>query len=442
MGLSSAAADCALIKAFSLDAQFLSQAAIALLTELGHMEQEQSRHVQRTGNTDVDTLLSLDVPNHDPSLGAKLADTADANSTADSAYQSIIADNSTDTISTTTDRPNLATTGGFTIPGKDVLRFLKPPDPRHLAHYYRALAAIQWRLQAAVARVASHGQVLWDDLVFQPMVVGKNEEEAKLHMAVLCEPALASILEAAFQHGPVQSELGIPYTTEALGYVVIPEPFDEVNAELPLEIFSAKDYAVEHSTHCGAPLLVRRHRDNASGSVVRQSTFSGVIKVSFANGETRFYGITAGHVIKDTRQHRFQLSTSMTSKTDTVYNPLSIGAWLSSEEILSRPLDPARLPGVQAQRAHPSHDWCLFEVQPTHCNKAIHTSKKVPTTKTDTLPDNENHSIVIAERPAFNDDTSDPVLILGAAAGSLTTQEAIDVLIFTVDLSPSSKRRF
>jgi hypothetical protein len=379
---------------------------------------EQLRHVQRTGDTDVDTLRSLDVPSHDPSLGAKLAGTADANSIADSAYQSFVTDNSTEPISTTIDRPNHTTTKVFTIPGKDVLRFLKPPEPRHLAHYYKALAAIQWRLQAAVARVVPHGQVLWDDLVFQPTVVGNNEEEAKLHMAVLCEPALASILEAAFQHGPVQSELGIPYTTEALGYIVIPEPLDEVSAELPSEVFSAKDYASNHGTHCGAPLLIRCHFGNVPGTVIRHSTFGGIIKASFADGEIRYYGMTAGHVIKDARQHRYQLPTITGSKADTVYDPFSIGAWLSSEEILSRPLDPAKLPGVQAQRAQPSHDWCLFGMQPTFGNKAVHKSNSVSDTNADTLPGNDSHPIIIAERPTFNDDTSDPVLILGAAAGS------------------------
>lgn len=36
----------------------------------------------------------------------------------------------------------------------------------------------------------------------------------------------------------MQNELGIPNTTETLGYIVVPEPFEEVNAELPYDAFS------------------------------------------------------------------------------------------------------------------------------------------------------------------------------------------------------------
>lgn len=382
------------------------------------MEQARSRPLEGTGSTNVHALLSLRVPNHDPSIDPKLAATSDAGSIADSAYQSLNTIDATDTATRTTNRPGSATTKVFTIPGKHVLRFVKSPERRQLRHYSAVLPAIQARLEAAVARVAPAGQAPWDKLVCQPMVVGKNEQDAKLHMAVLCEPALASILEEAFKSRPVQSELGIPSTTERLGYIVIPEPLEEVNAELPYDMFSSKRYLSKHDTYCGAPLLVKHNNENGSGSGVRQATFGGVIKVSFASGEARFYGMTAGHVTKEVRQHRYQLPTNTTTDAIPAHDLFSISAWLSNEDVLGRPLDPDRLPGVAAQRTRPSHDWCLFDTKSLRCNKAIQARTGRLEVKTKSDSGTESHAILIAEKPNFDDGVSDPVLILGAAAGT------------------------
>lgn len=382
------------------------------------MDQTLTDQAQRSDTDNVEALLRLHVPNHEPSVNVKSAEIADAQSIADSAYQSVGTIDSINTVAAAANGPRNLATRVFTIAGKDVLRFLKSPDPKHSRHYSAILPAIQAGLEGALAQASPDGQVPWHKLVFQPMVIGKNEQDAKLHMAVLCEPDLASILEEAFKHGPVQSMLNVINTTERLGYIVIPEPFEEVHAELPFNIFSSKRYGTDHDTYCGAPLFFKCRNKDAAFRGIRQATFGGVIKVSFANDQARFYGVTAGHLTKETRQHRHQLSTEMISCAHTKQGPFSLDAWLSSEEALSHPLDPDRLPGVAAQRTKPSHDWCLFEVQSPRCNKAVRTPLDLFETKETSQIGQESHSILIAEKPTFNDDASDPVMVLGAATGT------------------------
>lgn len=250
------------------------------------------------------------------------------------------------------------------------------------------------------------------------LIVGKNEQEAKLYMAVLCEPALALVLEEAFKAKSVQDELGIPNTTETLGYILIPEPFEEVNAELPYDVFSPERYVCEHNSYCGAPLLVRRLVDTGSGHTARQATFGGVVKVSFASGETRFFGMTAGHVTREDRQHRYQLLAHTTIDSGDAQDPFSISTWLSKENALGRPLDPDRLPGVAARRTRPSYDWSLFNMKLPRLNEAaqIWTGKVEAAYKNTSTT--KSHAILIAEKPNFDDDVSDTVIMLGAAAGT------------------------
>ncbi|KAH6642105.1 hypothetical protein C7974DRAFT_95376 [Boeremia exigua] len=315
-------------------------------------------------------------------------------------------------------RQSQAATKVFPIPGKEVLRFWMPPDPRHRRHYSSTLSAIQAHLHAAVAPFLPDGQVPSDKLVFQPMMIGKNEQDAKLHMAVLCEPSLATILEEAFTHPTVQTYLGIPNSNECLGYTVIPEPHEEVNAQLAIDVFSQTRYDTIHNTYCGAPLLLKHRNTIEATDCIRQATFGGIIKVIYAHGEICFYGMTAGHVTNAVRQHRHQLSVSSPTDTDLSKDPFSMGAWLSNDDSLGSPLDPETLPGVKAQRTKLSHDWCIFKSGSPRRNRVVQLREYESLPGVGDSSEERDHPILIAERPSFNDDASDPVLVLGAAAGT------------------------
>ncbi|KAJ4990821.1 hypothetical protein SVAN01_03610 [Stagonosporopsis vannaccii] len=360
------------------------------------------------------------LPPWQPERHNGLGDIANPKSRADSLHESARAVDTTATLTANSSGPCPIAITILSIPGKDVLRFLMPHNPQHARHYRAALSAIQARLEAAVIAVTPDEQTPWNRLVFQPMMVGKNEQDAKLHVAVLCEPSLAPILEHAFTHEPIQSELGIPNSDETLGYIVIPEPHEDVNAQLPIDVFSQTHYEAKYNTYCGAPLLVKH--ENA----IRQATFGGVIKVSFANGDSRFYGMTAGHVMRADQQHRHQLSKVSIADTNSMQDPFGVSNWLSSEDSLGSPLDPEQLPGVKAQRTRFSHDWCIFETKNPRGNRALQRRRDGSPEGICAKKEDNGHPILIAESPTFNDDFSDPVLVLGAAAG--TRQGTLSVL--------------
>ncbi len=74
-------------------------------------------------------------------------------------------------------------------------------------------------------------------------------------------------------------------------------------------------------------------------------------------------------------------------------------------EVLGKILDNSRLPGVAAGNTYPSHDWSLFSINSPKPNE-------VPTLKS---PSNdERHQLLVAARPKFHDQLSDPVIMIGS----------------------------
>ena len=124
--------------------------------------------------------------------------------------------------------------------------------------------------------------------------------------------------------------------------------------------------------------------------------------------------MTAGHVLRPTTEHRHELFRTPTVDRVETQDSFCVEAWLSADNLIGRPLDPQRLPGVAAGRAQPSHDWTLFDLPASMPNRAVHIPKGMKESKT---VEAVYHDVLIAERPDFHDDTSDPVLILGATGG-------------------------
>lgn len=117
--------------------------------------------------------------------------------------------------------------------------------------------------------------------------------------------------------------------------------------------------------------------------------------------------MSAGHALETPQdQHATLLRLS--------YDAFGVVGWISDDHVLGQPLDPRQLPGVTAGRADLAYDWCLFELNGPRLNRAIHPCGNPID---DELGSVTTHPILVAENPHFHDGTSDPVLVLGAAAG-------------------------
>jgi hypothetical protein len=147
------------------------------------------------------------------------------------------------------------------------------------------------------------------------------------------------------------------------------------------------------------------------------------------HGTSTLYGMTAGHILQDWQkntvyayEHSIQpehiekipLDDSIDAADSTMlqsaFQPkedLSREAWNFSRcETLGDMLDTDQLPNVVAQISSPSHDWALFRVNSPKPNELR------------TLQNSgyyESRAILIASRPTFHDNLSDPVMVIGGS---------------------------
>lgn len=223
------------------------------------------------------------------------------------------------------------------------------------------------------------------------MVIGKNEQTAHLHIAILCEPALEQVITDVFSCTQIMKNLEIPNTDTTLGYIIIPEPPTHTSTQLAVDIFVQKTYESQKKTYCGAPLILKCQHNITKHHSTSQATFGGIVKASFATGETRFYGMTAGHVIRATQQHLHQLSGPSEHVSSS---PFDVIAWLSNDDLIGQPIDPDEVPGVTARRTVPSHDWSLFELSSPRPNRATYAQKRMGASTIDQHADEEDsHAI-------------------------------------------------
>lgn len=332
----------------------------------------------------------------------------DAISVADSAYQSMTrpSTSSINSLECSSGSSRLAITPKV---GHDLLLFEIAHDPEELEHFHD----IRPRIRGSVFKISKERHA--KSCAIQPMVLGRTASEAKLHIVIWCEPRLEDALNEMFASPPLHNILDLPRPGRSLGFLVCPDPPLPVNAQLDIDVCCQTNYASKYSTHCGAPTIFR-HRGNSSSrkAGVRQGTFGGIIKVAYAQGGARFYGMTAGHVIADLR-YEADSSHANESNEALIQKMMDVGEWISDDNVIGQPLDTQQLPGVTAGRAEVTHDWTLFEVQSLRPNRAVHL--RLPDTTKGSVAV-ETHPILVAAKPSFRDGIADPVLLLGTPGGT------------------------
>ena len=351
---------------------------------------------------------------HHLSLKAAVSNNpGDTRSITDSAYQSMAESSQASTSSATHRSSGSETTlhaVSQPIGGSSLRRFKKGPTYRNEFQHFKGIRlAIEARLQK---EVITFGREPWHHLAVQAEVVGRSEEEAAVHVLVVCAPYLEDLLNGVLAKEEIQCLLTIPHSTTTLGYLVVPVPPTSTSTHLGIDVCSQTSYFSTYDTHCGAPILLTTRGDQPSRKVLQQATFGGIIKVSFGQQAVCYYGMSAGHILSKPQDPN---TGSPEGSTSSVSYDTGVTGWISSDNVLGQPLDPQQLPGITANHTNLAYDWSLFEVAEPHANRAIHPSSEELSIKANPI---EAHSILMADIPHFQDDESDPVIMLGAVAGS------------------------
>ncbi|CAO2655216.1 Nn.00g102800.m01.CDS01 [Neocucurbitaria sp. VM-36] len=327
---------------------------------------------------------------------------------ADSAYQSISAENaSVATVSTTTECINRPRIWIRKIPGSDLLMFRKAGDKVITEEYRNVQLAVEKRLKDVLVASRQNARNLSTHLES----VGRNYAEAKPKLIVLCAPDAEDAVRTFFQLDYVKTLLVLDSTL--LEHIIVPQAPKNVSEEGHIRVLAQQTCEANRRTYCGTQITFASEFRQQKRSNLRLATFGGIVKVTFGSGETLLLGTSAGHAVDQLQRECSSVAAHGLERDQRGEDAFDLLDWVPIECAIGDVLLPEAFRGVSAGRATPSYDWTLFSVNATRLNQVIHQSRN----EIDDTSDERVHSILKAEQPCFQDDVSDPVLLLGPAGG-------------------------
>jgi hypothetical protein len=242
----------------------------------------------------------------------------------------------------------------YSIPGKDTFIHSKACGKDALQYAKGVLYAIEGKLQEEIFCKGKHHQ---RDIGLEFRMICKTYDAATLHLVAFCTPDLEEPLRKIFEL-PVVVELQRSNLPEIppLGFLIIPKPAKRVSKDIEIDVCGQKAFFARHSTYYGSPVILKASSASFQKGLARKSTFGGVIKVTHGNGNTSFYGMTAGHAAAEMAQDcvaSVQEAAAKSFETLHGFGPLG---WIADDDVLGRVLSDSQLPGVAAGRSRVTHD--------------------------------------------------------------------------------------
>ncbi|KAJ4362385.1 hypothetical protein N0V83_010478 [Neocucurbitaria cava] len=298
------------------------------------------------------------------------------------------------------------------IPGSDLLLFRKAGDKVITEEYRNIRRALEKRLEDVL--VAARQNVR--NLGIHLESVGRNYAEAKPKLVVLCAPETEDAVHTFFQLDYVKTLLLLNNTL--LEHIIVPQAPTNVSADSNIRVLAQQTYGVGRVSFCGTQITFSPDIRRRKASNPRLATFGGMVKATFGNGEIRFLGTSAGHAVEHLRDEYLSVDANESDSDQIGGEVFDLLDWIPIESAIGNILLPEIFHGVTAGRTTPSYDWSLFTVsspRPNEVNEVNHSSSDVENDGTSNV---RLHSILKAENPLFQDDISDPVLLLGAVGGN------------------------
>ncbi len=353
--------------------------------------------------------LNCDIPRWDQSGSQNLPGNA---SIQDSAYVSLARSNGTGASEdSTTDENAHRPRRGSKLPGTNLSVFEKEIDSEAKEWFQ----VVRGRIQTLLG----HKRSDWvkDDPNPAPMttrllVLGEIDTETAPYLVVFCAPKLYERVHDVLKSSPVRdlydpADQSIP----RLKVKVIKHAPRMTASLLKIDVCYNRIAAVDQITFCGTPILLVDQSRGTSSVRKRKATLGGVIEVTFEGGKTTHYGMTAGHAVEDVLRNGILhgLESDYTDYSDDdgdMQRQDPFEAWDNSQIArFAGILDNKSLPGVVSGSICPSHDWGLLEIDDPKPNVLSNLT---------TSENMEPRQLVVATRPAFEDELSDPVIMMGA----------------------------
>jgi hypothetical protein len=292
---------------------------------------------------------------------------------------------------------------GQWIRGTDLYWFKEPVENPARKHYRKVGLKIGTFL-TDVIRSASKDRS--QKLAVNVKVIGKTKQDARARLVVFCVPEVEEVVRKEMNGSYVTDILSYHrYNIPKLDFLVIADAPTMVSKYLDVNISSNNFFTHHCDTFCGAPILLQSSRKDSNNESKQLGTFGGMIEVTYSGG-TQLFGMTAGHNIEHLQKKQVVTNLGIEDSCSNAF--VDLGGWICEHSIIGAVLDTSAAPAVANGIVTQSHDWALFEVKEPRPNLANHPLSE----------DVASHEILKAERPLFNDDLSDPVLLLGGTKGT------------------------
>jgi hypothetical protein len=259
-------------------------------------------------------------------------------------------------------------------------------------------------------------------LAIRRMFLGTNEADVAAYIVILCKKNQCKKIENSVSTPLVRQLCESPGLPLLKVLVTDPAPRPSF-AQSGVEVCRNRA-----TTLCGTPILLVNKSEEAHCGDTRKATVGGIIKIITADGKSKLYGMTAGHVLDDwhastdadgsdsTEIHEEFSTQGLAEFKDPPPSQTALGsqhvlseAWDFAEcDAFAEVLDNRKLAGLTNQDIQPSHDWTLFTIKSSKPNELC--ALKSP-------GHFERRELKEAARPTFHDELSDPVIMMGGSRG-------------------------
>jgi hypothetical protein len=298
--------------------------------------------------------------------------------------------------------------------------FQRPGSPSEEQHYQLAVGPITDFLRLYL--INTHNEPS-HSMIIRPGTIGKTEEDAALHLVVICEPELETSVRSFFTQPHIADGILRAPNGEKLGFFIISATPRMRSEDLDISVHCQDHFASSGRTYCGASIMLKTASHRQSGAKVRHATFGGIIKVIYGNGGERFFGVTAGHAVDEVIGGEEENEKMIEKRAYEL--EIRDNSWASEQNSLGKVKNHKEFPGITAGQAKLSHDWAIFDLETLRPNEAI---KPECNQNKAAVEENGSHSILKASRPAFQDGLGESVLLLsgshGSQRGELSTLQA------------------
>jgi hypothetical protein len=241
--------------------------------------------------------------------------------------------------------------------------------------------------------------------IYPPDVSRKDENDLALYIVVFCKPAQSKLIRQILSTDLVRQACQ-SFGQSAPKVVIVeaaPRPRSGYRG-------GTHGHCEQLTTFCGTPiLLVNKFAEEQAADERPRATFGGVIKITTPDGSSQMYGMTGGHAATPSIWCDNAPPGERADDHTMQYKILFEAMDGTDGENIGEVLDYSILPGFVDHHRQPSHDWALFTLKSSKPNKLYADT---------TYPGHwEEREVLVASRPTFHDDLSDPVIVMGASLG-------------------------